>query len=248
MKRLFLIILLAGIPLFAQHESIIDEGNELYKSGDFEGAAQKYLQVINEGYESPVLYYNLGNAYFRLNDLGKAILYYEKGLKLSPGNEDIEYNLEIAQARTVDKIEEVPQIFIVRWWDSVVVMFSVNGWGMVFVLFFILTVVAAGMFFASKSVGLQKTGFWTGAIGILFLLICGIFLFTAYTRESKSVEGVLLAKTENAKVSPDASSSDAFIIHEGIKFRIRDNVDTWSRIELSDGTTGWIPETSYGEI
>ncbi|GJQ61938.1 MAG: hypothetical protein SCALA702_09910 [Melioribacteraceae bacterium] len=231
--------------LSAQPETLLREGNELYKAEDYSGALNKYSAVLNEGFESPVLYFNLGNAHFRSGNLGEAILFYEKGLKLSPGDEDIEYNLAIAKARTVDKIEEIPQIFLVEWWDTLLASFSVSTWGIFLLLWFVLFTIAVAIFITAKSGVLQRIGFWSGAVFLSFTIIVGLFLFADYTRETSRIEGVLLSEVVSVKVSPDKNSNDAFILHEGVKFRIEDNVGDWSRIKLSDGKVGWVNKTTY---
>lgn len=247
MIRSFIFVMILGLftSIAAQPEALLEEGNELYKAEDYSGAIQKYSAVINEGYESPVLYFNLGNAHFRNGNLGESILFYEKGLKLSPGEEDIEYNLAIAKARTVDKIEEVPQIFIIEWWDTLLASFSVSTWGLFLIFWFVLFTISVAVFLTAKTGLTQKLGFWSGSLFLFLTLTVGVFLFADYTRETSRVDGVLLSEVVSVKVSPDRNSNDAFILHEGVKFRIEDNVGDWSRIKLSDGKVGWVNKTTY---
>ncbi len=248
-KYIYLIIFLYPALLFAsQAEELMNEANQLYQDGDFAGAIEKYETVVKNNYESDALFYNLGNAYFKSGILGRAILNYERALELAPNDEDIAYNLKIVRARTVDKIQEVPQIFLVRWWDSLVASLTISGWAAVVVVIFILFLVAAGSWFILKNYLARQ---WSLVFVSVFL---GLFIFTSvclYSKISKeggSSFGVLLAETVSAKVSPDEKSDDVFVIHEGVKFRVEDQLYNWAKIKLADGKVGWLPKDYYEEI
>ena len=148
--KLFLLLLFAftNVKSFVQTEAeaAMQSGNTFYQKENYEAAAKEYESVLENGYESAPLYYNLGNSYFRLNELGKAILNYEKALKLEPGDEDVIYNLRIAEARTIDKIQEVPEIFISEWWNVLVAIFPVSGWGIVFIILYLFMLVLIALY------------------------------------------------------------------------------------------------------
>src|SRR5208283_3571750 len=133
MKR-FCILFLLLVPslLIADEASLqIEQANQLYRSGTYQKAAELYEQILKNGYESPALYYNLGNAYFKMQNIPAAILSYERGKRLAPRDEDILYNLRLANLRVVDKIEPLPQLFLIEWWNAFVNFFSSDGWGMI---------------------------------------------------------------------------------------------------------------------
>ena len=161
---LFIGILLLNSNSFAQSpDDLMNQGNRFYQSGQYENALEVYHKVLSQGYESAALYYNLGNAYFKTNKLGYAVLYYEKGLKLSPGDEDILYNLKIANARTVDQITEVPKLFIIQWWKLLITELSVPGWSLVTIIVYLIFILSIGMYLLSKRMKIQRWAFMSGS-------------------------------------------------------------------------------------
>lgn len=247
---LLLFLAFTNVKSFVQTEaeSAMQSGNSFYQNENYEKAAQEFENVLKLGFESASLYYNLGNTYFRLNELGKAILYYEKALKLEPGDEDVIYNLRIAEARTVDKIQAVPKIFISEWWEILVTSFSVSGWGIIFIIFYLLMLGIIAVYFLTCSGRIQRFVFYAGVVnlGIIFLIL--VFFISSYSREANSNFGVLIEDLVTVKQSPNEKSSDAFVIHEGVKFEIEETLNDWAKIKLADGKVGWLPENSFGKI
>lgn len=227
---------------------LMKAGNEHYQNKKYSDAIDNYETILKQGYFSGDLYYNLGNAYFRKGVLGKAILYYEKALKIAPNNEDASYNLRLARARTVDKIQEIPPIFIFKWWEILLTSFTSTGWQTIIFIFYILLIVCIGLYFLSRNLQVQKYAFIFGIMNIAVLTLAVILFFSSLSREASNNEGVLLKSVETAKISPDSQSNDAFVIHEGIKFIIEDKVDNWVKIKLTDGKVGWIPSNSFDII
>jgi tetratricopeptide (TPR) repeat protein len=224
------------------------QANEFYQNKNFSEAINNYDAILKQGLVSPELYYNLGNAYFRNGELGKAILYYEKTLKLSPNDDDANYNLLIAKARTVDNIKEVPRLFIFNWWETILTAFSTSGWLLMIFVFYILFLSSASIYFFLKRIHVQKFAFIFGLVN-LFVMIITIILFTAsLNRETADNYGILIKSVETAKISPGMNSNDAFVIHEGIKFEIEDELDNWAKIKLTDGKVGWLPKNSFENI
>ncbi len=231
-----------------QLKDTIEKGNAFYRKGNYEKALQEYKAIINNGYESSALYYNMGNAYYKSGKLGYAILYYEKALKLAPDDEDIKYNLKIANAHKQDKINEVPQIFLVEWWDSLLALLTVKGWALVSAIFFILTVLLIGVYLFTKTVSTRRLSFISGSIALGLFLIFSVILFVKYNQETKTKFAVALEKTITVKQSPDENSVDAFVIHEGLKFQLLDKLGDWYKIKLPDGKVGWLFKNQVGVI
>lgn len=228
--------------------SQMESGNNFYQNKQFEEAIKSYESILNQGYVSSELFYNLGNAYYRIGQLGKSILFYEKSLKLDPSNEDAAYNLKIVNARTVDKIQEIPPLFFVKWWNILLTYFTSTGWQIIIFIFYILFLICIGLYFLIRNLQIQKLSFIFGILNFTALVLSVILFISSISRESSYNSGILLKSVLSAKISPDRQSNDAFVIHEGTKFEIEDKVNNWTKIKLSDGKVGWLPSNSFEPI
>lgn len=243
--KIFLIAILFSNYLFPNElEAQFKKGNELYLKANFQEAISVFESIISKGYEGKSLYYNLGNAYFRTGRIGLAILYYEKAKKISPSDEDVLYNLEFANSKIVDKIETLPRFFIFDWWESVLSAFSISGWTYISYLFYLILLGAIGYYFFAKSLRGQRIAFYSGIVSLFCLLITIVLLYVNLNRELNVIYGVVVEQEVVAKFSPDFSSKDAFIIHEGLKVRAEDKVSDWIKIKLIDGKVGWVQNQS----
>ena len=249
MIRKILILLFVSVNMFAQSpDELIKNANIFYQEGQFEQAVQIYQNILGQGFESGALYYNLGNAYFKNGKLGYAIFCYEKGLKLEPNDEDLSYNLRIVQARTFDKITELPKLFIVAWWEGLVTSLSVSAWSFIVILIFWILLISIAVYYFSSNSRFQRFSFLISSISLAVLIAVAVLLFARVNREAATNYGILLQQTYSVKVSPDVKGSDAFVIHEGIKFSIEDHVNDWVKIRLVDGKIGWIQKNVMGQI
>ena len=147
-----------------------------------------------------------------------------------------------------DKIQEVPQLFIIKWWNILVTALSIPGWLTITLFFYILLLVSIGLFVLMKNFKIQREAFIAGVISFTALVIVTIVLIARINLETSSSYGILLNKSQVVKISPDRQSNDAFVIHEGIKFKIEDELNNWTKIKLSDGKVGWLPKNSFGKI
>lgn len=229
-------------------ESLMAQGNQYYQSKQYDKAVDTYQQIVSAGFEGTSLYYNLGDAYYREGKLGLAILYYEKALRLSPGDGDAIHNLKIANARTVDKIEALPQFFLFEWWESLLALSSVTGWTYAAYAFYILFLFSIGLYFFAKRSGLQRSAVYSGFATTLLLVITVSLLAVKLNREMNVKSAIVIAPTATVKLSPDSTSNDAFIIHEGLKVRELNSVGDWIDIRLQDGKEGWIQRNDIATI
>ncbi len=237
---IFFILLKSGFVFSKDYDQIFEEGNRFYQSGEFENAIASYNKIIEDGYESAALYFNLGNAYFREGNIGYAILNYERALKLSPGDEDIKHNLAFANAQTRDKPEPLPSFFIFNWWESLLALNSLNGWVYLSYFIFILLLLSLGLYLVGRKLILQRYSFYT-ALGFTVILIALVVISgVKYMRETKISNGIIIQPAVTVKLSPDIRSNDAFVIHEGLKVTVEDKVENWFRIRLPDGKVGWL--------
>jgi len=219
-----------------------------YKKANYTGAATTYEAVLKLNGPSFGVHYNLGNAYFKKNELGKAILNYERALRLNPGDQDARFNLEICQARTVDKIDAVGVFLITRWFKSLGNNYNSNAWSVISLLFFILFLTCLFVYIFTRLRRIKKIGFY---VGILSLIISILALFYASEKYKAAVtpdQAIIMSPTITAKSSPDESGTDLFPLHEGTKVTLTNEIGSWNEIELQDGNVGWVPSYSLEVI
>ncbi len=221
-------------------ESIFEQANKDYKAKNYERAVQGYEKVLAGGMESASLYYNLGNAYYKQNQWAAAILNYEKARKLSPGDDDIQFNLRLANSKIVDKIESVPELFFYRWWKEARSQFSADGWAMVSILLCFLFFVFLTLYLLTKPRLLRKTSFW---LALVLLGTFGLSMTFAHQSQQKKMsqkEAIIFQPAVNVKSSPDDNSVDLFIIHEGTKVNVTDDLGDWYKVVIANGSVGWV--------
>ena len=228
--------------VFAQNpaDEWFDQGNTAYNSGDYGNAVELYQKILDSGMESVPVYYNMGNAYYKMREYPMAIYCYEKALKLDPSNEEVQTNLEIANLAIVDKIEPVPQSFIVRWWRSLRAMCSSDLWAWCSVGAFALLLICAFLFFRSRRVGLRKLGFF---MGLIFLIVFALsVVFAAQLRHAATTQdqAIIMTSTVTVKSSPAEASVDLFVLHEGAKVTILESSNGWNKIRIANGSVGWL--------
>ena len=250
MKKLFVVILfLVSSAAFADDNSaLIEKGNKAYSGKFYQQAIDCYLKVTKSGYEAAELYYNLGNAYFKLNDYSSAILYFEKARKLNPSDEDINYNLKVVNTKIVDKIDAIPDIFFIRWYYGIVNIFSYNKWALFGLISLVVFLGFLSLYLFSKVLNTRKLAFLTSSIVFVITILFFVFAQTQYSIINNNKEAIIFAPSVTAKSSPDANSTDLFVIHEGIKVKVIDNVGEWSEIKIANGSKGWVNTSVFKVI
>jgi tetratricopeptide (TPR) repeat protein len=248
MLAVLLLTLPAGLEAqsLSYPDSLFQAGVEAYTQGDFDQALKDWKDVEATGLMSKELYYNLGNAYFKSGEIAPAILWYERALRLDPSDADVRYNLDFARALTQDKIEEVPEIFFVQWRHALCYLLPSNIWAALCLVFLALAVACALLFLLGSTSGRRRLGFFVG-IACLILAFLG-WDFAQWQRQEALAQdrAIVMRPVSSVKSSPsDGSAKDLFILHEGTRVRILDNVGGYSQIEIADGRQGWIPS---GEI
>jgi tetratricopeptide (TPR) repeat protein len=241
-------LLIAGFLLAGESESSFARGNHLYADGDFQGAIQAYESILKQGYESWQVYYNLGNAYYKSGELGKAILNYERARRLNPRNEDIGYNLELANLRVVDRVNAIPDLFFVRWLKVLVRLFPAATLGWLALAFY---AVAAGlwiarMFATPRRLRVLVTGLLIPALAVV-VFATALVSYRIYLDGSDRY-AIVLAEKVDAYSAPENGSTHVFALHEGTKVLVEGKENGWSKIRLGDGKIGWIPSTSIQSI
>lgn len=233
-----LLALLLCIPVGAAEW---DDAVNAYAAEDWQTAIDNWTAIENGGVESVDLYYNIGNAYFKAGDVSRAILYYERAKRLDPSNEDVSHNLEFARSFTQDRIDEIPEIFIEQVGKKICRTFSSNTWTVLFFVFLSLAIVCALLYLLSSGVARKKFGFYSGIVLLLISLLCLDFAQWQWSDYRHDNSAIVMSSVISVKSSPSGESSkDLFILHDGTKVKILDQVGEWNNIELSDGRQGWV--------
>jgi len=254
-KAATLAVLLLLLPLGMQAQalsypdSLWNAGVEAYTNGDYASALKDWQDVQATGLMSKELYYNLGNAFFKDGQIAPAILWYERALRLDPSDDDVRYNLEYARALTQDRIEEVPEIFFEQWRHSLCYLLPSNTWAVIALVFLALTVALVLLFLLGSTSGRRKLGFFAGIVTLLIALLGWDFARWQRQEARRQDQAIVMRPVSSVKSSPSASGAkDLFILHEGTRVKIMDNVGGYSQIEIADGRQGWIPASELEVI
>ncbi len=249
MKRFFLIYffsLIFFLPLVAQSDAI-KRANDFYAKGNYQAAAQEYEKILKEEGFSPELYYNLGNAYYKMNEIGKAILNYERALRLSPRFEDARFNLQMAQQKLVDNISESSTFFIQRWLTSLINFCTSNQWFIISFILFVVTLICVFIFFFKREVSVRKIALSCGIVFLILTIVCLIFSGIRKNEEVNHNQAIILSGVVTVKSAPDQSGTDLFQLHEGTKVTIKSSLGNWVEIKIANGSVGWL-ETKDMEV
>ena len=242
------LLLLLAMPFAAsaQSDSYVDSlwnaANAAYADGRWSDAAYDYRMISDMGLESAALYCNTGDAYYKDGNVPMAILYYERALKLDPSYGDAKYNLELMNALIQDRIDPVPEFILKVWAKDVCYVMDSDAWAISFIVFLALTLAMVLLFVLAPSASGRRTGFFTGIV--MLVLAVSSLSFSIWQKKDymSADEAVVMRPVTSVKSSPSSgSSTDLFILHEGTKVRVIDEVGRWNNIELADGRQGWLP-------
>ena len=206
------------------------------------------IRLLMRDMNSGELFYNMGNAYYKNNDLPSAILYYEKAAKLLPNETDIKYNLSIANSMIVDKIEKVPELFYERWWRFFYNAMDANSWAVVSIIFISMLIIIIGMFIISKTRRSRKLTFFFGIVILIFTVASVAMASDKYHDSVVQKEAIVFTPSITVKSSPTINAVDLFVIHDGTKVEIIDRIDDWVEIKIQNGSIGWLPASAIREI
>lgn len=221
-----------------------EQANAAYNAGNYDSAKELYEKILTLDMESVPLYFNMGNTYYKMHDYPMAIYCYEKALKLDPSNEDVQINLAIANRAIVDKIEPMPQSFIVRWWQNTRAWFSCDQWAWLSIVVFALLLVSLFLFLRARKLGVRKLGFFTGLVFLLVFALSVVFAFQLKQSSLTQDQAIIMTPTVNVKSSPNDASVDLFVLHEGTKVDVLETESGWNKIRIANGSVGWLSEDS----
>lgn len=224
------------------------EGDSAYIKEDYAAAIQIYEALLKNG-EAAEVYYNLGNSYYKIGEIAKAVLNYERALLLNPGNNDIRANLEIARSKTIDKVEPIPEVFFVSWIKALINSMSVDAWATWGIISFILLIIALYFFIFSKQIMGKKIGFIAGIIFLIITICSNLFASQQKDELVNRNEAIVMNPSVTVRSTPSESGTSLFILHEGRKVNVKDSsMKEWKEISLEDGKVGWIPASAIEVI
>ena len=244
MLTLLLMIPIASSAAENYPDSLWNAANEAYAQERWEDAVNDYTAIAEASMESAPLWCNLGSAWYKSGNLGKAILCYERALKLDPSYEDARYNLELLNAMKLDRLESVPELILATWMKNLGRTLDSDSWAVCFLVFLVLTLAMALLFILGSSATSRRAGFFTGVVCLLLAVASLSVSLWQKNEYMKADKAIIMKPVSSVKSSPSGDSAkDLFVLHEGTKVQVLDNVGGWSNIELSDGRQGWLPSS-----
>ncbi len=217
-----------------------DSANTAYINADFAAAIELYKAIEEQELFSDALYFNLGNAYYKNEDIARAILYYQKALLISPNDQDILHNLNVAQTQTRDQIEEIPELFLRRWNRAISRSFSCTGWSIFSLISLSLFLGAIMLFLLAAQRSLRKAGFFVALFAGVLFWITTLYALGERDELLNRDGAVIMSQSISIKSSPDKSATDLFMLHNGTTVKILRLIDDWYEIVIADGKKGWI--------
>lgn len=219
-----------------------------YQKGNYQQAIRDYEEILKNG-ESAEIYFNLGNAYYRTDNITKAVLNYERARLLSPGDDDINFNLQFARSKTIDKITPQSEMFFVTWYKSLVNFTSVDNWAKTGILCIVMALLLVLLYLFGPQLMLRKIGFFGGLAFFVIFLLSNLFAFQQKQALDNRTGAIIMAPSVNVKKTPAKNSADQFVLHEGTRVDIIDKGMTdWRCIRVGDGREGWIETKAIEEI
>ena len=247
MKHLVTILILClSHPIWGQNN--MELADSLYVGEKYQEAVSIYEGILLEGKTSAELYFNLGNSYYKAGDFNRAILNYERARLLAPNDEDIEFNLQIANQFVVTSVEPLPQPFFVRWSNSFININSSDDWAKISIFSFILFLILLGLFLFSKTVGVKRFAFISGILILLISLITFSFASKQKSKIQHRNHAIVFCPRVTVKSSPSETGTDLFLIFERLKVEITDSLSNWKEVKLLDGNQGWLPDSCIVKI
>ncbi len=251
MKLLALILIIflnAGFVYCSGIDSLFQKGNGFYQQKRYNDAIDCYKTIIKAGKESAPLYYNLGNSYFKTGETALSILSFEKALKMAPDDQDVIYNLSIANSRITDKIDALPDLFFITWFKNVMNTFEADTWSLTSIATFLLLLVTVLGFLLLQSISLRKIAATLAVLSLFAFAIFFVFAVSSNRARKDDSRAIIMAPSVVVKSSPDETATDLFVIHEGTKVTIVESFENWSEVQISDGNRGWIVSEDYEVI
>lgn len=246
-QMLALVFLLMFLPLSANAITKKNADDE-YKKENYQQAIRDYEELLKKG-ASADLYFNLGNAYYRTDNITRAVLNYERALQLSPGDEDIRFNLQMARSKTIDKITPKSEMFFVTWYKALVNLTSVDGWARTSIISIAVALVLVLCYLFGHKVLLRKVGFYGAAVLVVIFILSNVFAYEQKCLLTNNTGAIVISPSASLRKTPVANSENNTIIHEGTRLEIVDDtMKDWKQVKLEDGREGWVQSSQIERI
>jgi len=247
-RYMFFWLFLIGATVYGQNDALFNLGKEAYKEGAYQEAINNWNKILGNDKHSAEVYFNLGNAHYKLNNIGPSIYYYEKALQLNQNDSDIKNNLAFAENARVDSIEPLPQTVFTTWYKKVSGIFLYNGWAIVAVVFSFLFVLLFLTYYYAASERKKRLLFTSSLFSLLFLICTVTVAFMTYADAANDNPAIIFSESVDVKDAPSMAGEVSYIIHEGTKVHLLERDSDWVRIRLADGKDGWIPASDMKEL
>lgn len=240
-----LLLILISTSVIANHDLQV-KAEKAYSNKDYKQAIALYESILKEGSTSYKLHYNLGNAYYKNNELGKAIYNYELANKLQPNNKDVKTNLKIANEKTIDKIESKENFFIIAIKSGLVNALSTTGWAWFSIFSLIGCLVFAFVFFISNQLLFKRLGFFLSGISLVVFIASMVLGFSALEDKKEVNFAIVTNRESKIHEEPNVTSKTKFSLHEGTKVSVLETNPEWTNIKLENGNEGWLKTSEVG--
>ncbi len=251
MKRYIFILSLALVSVLTQAASLAEMktlADTAYVQSDYEKAVKLYGKLAKQT-QNVEVFYNLGCAYYRLDDIAHSVLWFERALKLDPSNKDVLFNLELARTKTIDKIVPQHEFILFTYFRSLTNWFSLRTWTIVGLLSFVLMLVCLLLFWGSDSLLVRKLAFSSAVLLLLVSVLSNVCAMKQKDFKQVHTSGIITAPAVTVKSTPADNGNDLFVLHEGSKVEILDSsLKEWCEVSIADGKQGWIPKKSFDLI
>jgi len=242
MKNLIvLLLMLFSFTASAQNDALFNRATTFYNEGEYEKASENYFKIIENGEHSAAVYYNIGNCYYKLNQIAPSIYYYEKALLLKPNDREIKNNLAYAQNMTLDAFEALPETSLSKLYKNITGLLSFDQWSYASVFFVFLFILAYILFYYLRYSSHKRIAFIASITSLFIAVFCLVLALVQFRDFEAEMPAIVFSEELIVKSEPNNRSSQAFLLHEGTKVYILDELNDWKKIELKDGKTGWVP-------
>jgi len=241
-RLITLVAFFLSFQAIAQNNTLFEKATEAYNLGEFEKAIGFYEKILDNNQHSSALYFNLGNAYYKLGEIGPSVYYYEKALLLDPADPEIANNLGYAQNMRLDAIEEMPKTVFSRLYEASVKQLSFDTWAYLTVATMFLFVFCYVAYYLLQSSTYKRITFVTSFVAIALCATSFLFAYLQFENYKKDNPAVIFAREVAITAEPNERSERIFTLHEGTKVNVLESLESWKKIRIADGQSGWLPE------